>query len=198
MVLKTQAEKLKVRFGSALPSETHENEIISIPGIAGREKKEISIKTLAHIINARVEEIVAQVYFEIRSSGYSNKLIAGIVITGGGSQLKHLKQMAEYNTGLAARIGFPTEHLAKDTKEEYKNPMYATGLGLILKGYEELESNEQLNKKKVDIIIKDNINEQPKTVAALTTDKKEHWWKKLVTVGTKWFEDERVNKDFDR
>ena len=87
-LLKPQAEKLKQSFGSALPNETHENEIISIPGIAGRDRKEISMRTLAHIINARMEEIFAQVYFEIKSSGYANSLNAGIVVTGGGSQLK--------------------------------------------------------------------------------------------------------------
>ncbi len=141
MVLKKQAEKLKVKFGSALPEETHENEIISIPGINGRDKKEISMKMLSNIIHARVEEIFQQVYFEIRSSGYSNKLIGGIVITGGGSMLKHLKQLVEYHTGLSARVGYPTEYIAQNTKEELKNPMYATGIGLIIKGIEEV--NEQ-------------------------------------------------------
>jgi cell division ATPase FtsA len=96
---------------------------------------------LSNIIHARVEEIFQQVYFEIRSSGYSNKLIGGIVITGGGSMLKHLKQLVEYHTGLSARVGYPTEYIAQNTKEELKNPMYATGIGLIIKGIE--EANEQ-------------------------------------------------------
>ena len=151
MVLKKQAEKLKVRFGSALPQENHDNEIISIPGINGRERKEISMHMLAKIINARMEEIIQQVYFEIRSSGYANKLIGGVVITGGGSQLKHLKQLVEYHTGLSARVGYPTEYLAKDTKEDLKNPMYATGMGLIIKGIEELdEQYRYLNKHKTE------------------------------------------------
>ncbi|MBK7150026.1 MAG: rod shape-determining protein [Bacteroidetes bacterium] len=129
-LLKPQAEKLKTNFGSALPNEMHENEIISIPGIGGRDRKEISMRTLAHIVNDRMEEIFAQVYFEIKSSGFANSLNAGIVITGGGSQLKHLKQLVEYTTGgLSARIGFPTAYLSRDNKEEMKHPMFSTGLG---------------------------------------------------------------------
>lgn len=156
MVLKKQAEKLKVRFGSALPQENQENEIISIPGINGRERKEISMQMLAKIINARMEEIVQQVYFEIRSSGYANKLIGGVVITGGGSQLKHLKQLVEYHTGLSARIGLPTEYLAKDTKEDLKNPMYSTAIGLIIEGIKELEDQQRgSNKRKAEILARE-------------------------------------------
>ncbi len=138
-LLRPQAEKLKTNFGSALPNETHENEIISIPGIAGRDRKEISMRTLAHVINARMDEIFQAVYFEIKSSGYANSLNAGIVITGGGSQLKHLKQLVEYTTGLSARIGFPTSYIAKDNKDELKHPMYSTGIGLVLEGYKEFD-----------------------------------------------------------
>ena len=148
-LLRPQAEKLKIAFGSALPAETHENEIISIPGIAGRDRKEISMRTLAHIINARMEEIFAQVYFEIKSSGYANSLNAGVVVTGGGSQLKHLKQLVEYTTGLSTRIGYPAAYLAKNNKEELKNPMYATGIGLLLEGYTQVEEMTEAEKKKL-------------------------------------------------
>jgi cell division protein FtsA len=142
-LLRPQAEKLKTSFGSALPNETHENEIISIPGIAGRDRKEISMRTLAHVISARMEEIFSAVYFEIKSSGYANSLNAGIVITGGGSQLKHLKQLVEYTTGLSARIGFPTSYIAKDNKDELKHPMYSTGIGLVLEGYKEFDQMKE-------------------------------------------------------
>lgn len=147
-MLRNQAEKLKVAFGSALPSETHENEIISIQGIAGRDRKEISMRTLASIINARIEEIFAQVYFEIKSSGYANSLNAGIVITGGGSQLKHLKQLVEYTTGLSARVGYPTALLANSNKDELKHPMYATGLGLVLEGFRQYNDLDEAERRK--------------------------------------------------
>ncbi|MBK7150051.1 MAG: hypothetical protein IPH78_14890 [Bacteroidetes bacterium] len=124
------------------------DEIISIPGIGGRDRKEISMRTLAHIVNARMEEIFAQVYFEIKSSGFANSLNAGIVITGGGSQLKHLKQLVEYTTGgLSARIGFPTAYLSRDNKEEMKHPMFSTGLGLVLEGYKAYDDMKEEQRK---------------------------------------------------
>jgi cell division protein FtsA len=146
-LLRPQAEKLKTSFGSAVPKETHENEIISIPGIAGRDRKEISMRTLAHIISARMEEIFQAVYFEIKSSGYANSLNAGIVITGGGSQLKHLKQLVEYNTVLSARIGFPTSYVAKDNNDELKHPMYSTAIGLVLEGYKEFDDMKETQRR---------------------------------------------------
>jgi cell division protein FtsA len=132
-IIKSQAELLKIKFGSALASENQENEIVSIPGLRGREPKEISVKNLAHIIQARMEEIIDHIYYEIRNSGYEKKLIAGIVVTGGGAQLKHITQLIEYITGMDTRIGYPNEHLAKGA-DEVKSPMYATGVGLVIKG----------------------------------------------------------------
>ncbi len=141
-ILKNQAELLKVKFGSALADKNQENEIVSIPGLRGREPKEISLKNLASIIQARMEEIIELVYQEIRSSGYEKKLIGGIVITGGGAQLKHIVQLVEYLTGMDTRIGYPNEHLAKGA-DELKSPMYATGVGLVIKGFHELERKRQ-------------------------------------------------------
>ncbi len=141
-IIKNQAELLKVKFGSALANESQENEIVSIPGLRGREPKEISIKNLAHIIQARLEEIIEHIYYEIKNSGYENKLIAGMVITGGGSQMKHIGQLFEYVTGMDTRIGYPNEYLANGNAEEITSPMYATGVGLILKGFEKLDKQK--------------------------------------------------------
>jgi cell division ATPase FtsA len=94
-----------------------------------------------------MEEIFSAVYFEIKSSGYANTLNAGIVITGGGSQLKHLKQLVEYTTGLSARIGFPTSYVAKDNKDELKHPMYSTGIGLVLEGYKEFDDMKETQRR---------------------------------------------------
>ena len=136
-VMRNQAEKLKTHFGSALADETKENEIISIPGLRGREPKEISMKNLANIIQARMEEIIEHVYYEIRSSGFEKKLIGGIVITGGGSQLRHINQLFEYITGMDARVGYPNEHIAKASDDDIKSPMYSTGIGLVITGIKE-------------------------------------------------------------
>jgi len=110
-IIRRQAEQLKRKFGAALADQTAPNEIVSIPGLRGRDPKEISVTNLAHIIQARMEEIIEQVYYEIKSSGYENKLIAGIVLTGGGSQLKHITQLFEFMTGFDTRIGYPAEHV---------------------------------------------------------------------------------------
>lgn len=132
-IIKSQAELLKVKFGSALPRDNQENEIVSIPGLRGRPHKEISIKNLAHIIKARMEEIIEHVYYEIKNSGYEKKLIAGIVVTGGGAQMKDIKPLIELVTGMDTRIGYPNEHLAKSS-EDITSPLFATGVGLIMKG----------------------------------------------------------------
>lgn len=137
LIMSKQAEQLKVKFGSALAVETQENEIVSIPGLRGREPKEISVRNLAHIIQARMDEILEHVYYEIKSSGFEKKLIGGIVLTGGGSQLKNLVQLTEFVTGISARVGFPTEHLATGMIEDIKSPTYATGIGLLIRGFEE-------------------------------------------------------------
>jgi len=134
-IIEKQAELLKIKFGSAWPGENKDNEIVSIPGLRGRDPKEITLKNLSKIIHARVQEIIEQVYAEIKNYGHEEqkkKLIAGIVLTGGGSQLKHLKQLVEYITGMDTRIGYPNEHLAGDTDKSMTSPLYATAVGLVM------------------------------------------------------------------
>lgn len=136
-IIERQAEQLKVKFGSAWPGENKETEIVSIPGLRGREPKEISLKRLSQIIHARVSEVIGQVNIEISNYGHvdqKKKLIAGIVLTGGGAQLKHLRQLTEYITGMDTRIGYPDEHLAGGAPEELTSPIYATAVGLVMKG----------------------------------------------------------------
>lgn len=144
-IIKSQAELLKIKFGSALASENQENEIVSIPGLRGRAHKEISVRNLSAIIQARMEEIVEHVYYEIKHSGYEKKLIAGIVVTGGGAQLKHVSQLIEYITGMDTRVGYPNEHLAKGS-EDVTSPLFATSVGLVMKG---LQTLDKQNKKMV-------------------------------------------------
>src|SRR4051794_16323153 len=139
-VLKTQAEQMKVQFGSALSNEAKSNAYITIPGLRGMPAKEISVKNLANIVQARMSEILDFVTYHLKQVGLDNKMLnGGIILTGGGSQLKHLIQLTEYVTGLNARIGLPTEHLASGHIEELAKPTYATCLGLILKGYDDYE-----------------------------------------------------------
>lgn len=151
-IIKKHAEELKVKFGSALSSENREDEVVAIPGLRGRPAKEITLKNLSSIIQARMEEIIEQVYFEIKNSGYEKKLIAGIVLTGGGAELKHISQLTEFITGMDTRIGTPNEHLASDVPDEMASPTYATGIGLVIEGikrsdYEKEYPSEDQTKK---------------------------------------------------
>src|SRR5918993_1140353 len=154
-VLKTQAEQMKVQFGSALANEARSNAFITIPGLRGMQAKEISVKNLANIIQARMSEIMDFVSYHLKQVGLDNKMLnGGIILTGGGSQLKHLIQLTEYITGLNARIGFPNEHLAPGHIEELARPTYSTCIGLILKGYSDYDHNrKQFNNgfKKVQV-----------------------------------------------
>lgn len=145
-IIEKQAELLKVKFGSAWPGENKENEIVSIPGLRGREPKEISLKNLSKIIHYRAVEIIEQVFLEIKNYGHEEqrkKLIAGIVITGGGAQLKHLKQLVEYITGMDTRIGYPNEHLAGDTERETTSPIFSTAVGLLMKSISDQDQKQK-------------------------------------------------------
>ncbi len=146
-VMAKQAEQLKTRFGKAIAEEASPNEIVSIPGIRNRTAKEISVKNLSSIIQARMEEIIEMAHTEIINSGYENRLAGGIVITGGGSQLSCLKQLVEYMTGMDTRIGYPNEHLGKSKMEAVKSPMYATAVGLVLSGFRSLDEREERYKE---------------------------------------------------
>ncbi len=152
-VMEHQAEQLKTKFGRAISEEASPNEIVSIPGLRNRPAKEISVKNLANVIEARMEEIIEMVHTEIITSGYHKKLAAGIVVTGGGSQLTNLGQLFEYMTGLDARIGYPNEHLGKSKVEAVKSPMYATSVGLVLSGFKALDFREMQYMERED---KDN------------------------------------------
>jgi cell division protein FtsA len=195
-VMRNQAELLKTRFGSALAEENKENEIICVPGLRGREPKEISVKNLAFVIQARMEEIIEHVYYEIKSSGYEKKLIAGIVITGGGAQLKHLPQLVEYVTGLDSRVGYPNEHLAKNdvlpkqTYDELKSPMFATGIGLLIKGIQKAEQIEESSRRAGLPEEKIQVAEKSKKSLGL--------FEKILASGAKFIKDDIKDEDYIR
>lgn len=180
-IMKRQAELLKVKFGSALASECQENEIVCIPGLRGRDPKEISVRNLASIIQARMEEIIEHVYYEIKNSGFEKKLIGGIVVTGGGAQLKHITQLFEYITGMDTRIGYPNEHLAPTTLvDNITSPMYATGIGLVIKGFQDSYRNLGTDSD----VLGENAakNHSSKT--------KGSFFEKILTKSRTWFEEE--------
>ena len=172
-IIEKQAELLKIKFGSAWPGENKETEIVSIHGLRGREPKEITLKNLSKIIHARVQEIIEHVYLEIKNYGHETakgKLIAGIVLTGGGSQLKHLRQLVEYITGMDARIGFPNEHLAGDSDETLSSPSYATAVGLLMEGLEH-HTKEGVTEDDVEEIAEGNQEENKQVAQTIKEEK---------------------------
>ena len=155
-ILDKQAELLKIKFGSAMYTEEQDNVMVSIPGLRGREPKEIAVKNLSEIIGARMKEIIDLVYHEIKVSGYESKLMTGIVLTGGGSQVKNLQQLASFITAKETRIGYPNEHLASKSKDLVTSPMFSTGVGLVLKGFEK-KIKDSANKN-----LGNSVDETPK------------------------------------
>lgn len=157
-ILHRQAELLKIQYGMALGDLAPDDKVVTIPGISGREPKEISFKNLAYIIQSRMEEIIDAASFEIESSGFYDKLSAGIVLTGGGSLLKYLPQLVKFKTGLDVRIGYPDQHLAGDLDDDINHPMYSTSVGLLLMGAEIDEQGgntshfEEAKEKEIEII----------------------------------------------
>jgi cell division protein FtsA len=179
-IIEKQAELLKVRFGSAWPGENKDNEIVSIPGLRGREPKEISLKNLSKIIHARVVEIIEQVYAEIKIYGHEDpkkKLIAGIVLTGGGAELKHIKQLVEYITGMDTRIGYPNEHLAGNSDEELSSPLYATAVGLVMNSVRNNTKSAtplvEMKKEEPVAVAVEPVEEEPTLVAEKEVEKTE-------------------------
>ena len=146
VIIEPQARKLKEKFGSALASENKEDAIISIPGLrGGRPPKEISLKNLSGIIQARMEEILENVLYEIKASGYERKLVGGVVLTGGGALLRHVSQLTEFVLHTDTRIGYPNEHLASsENNEPIASPVFATSVGLVMWGLEKEDPIEEV------------------------------------------------------
>lgn len=187
-VLKNQAEALKVKFGSALAEENKENEIVCIPSFHGRPPKEVSVRNLALVIQARVEEIFETVLYEIKASKLEKKLNAGIVITGGGSQLKHLDKLVEFVTGLDTRIGYANEHLGMTTVEEIKSPIYATGVGLVIKGLKGAEERQKVA----------TITDENERTKAEEDIKEGSLLTRIFNNGKKWLYNDDDLKDYEK
>jgi cell division protein FtsA len=193
-IIKNQAELLKVKFGSALASENLDNEIVSIPGLKGRDPKEISMKNLAGIIEARLEEIIMQAKFEITSSGYEKQLIGGIVLTGGGALMRHIVQLTQYLTGMDVRIGYPTEHISSGA-DEVKSPMFATGVGLMISGLS--TGLKKSSKTSNNFSNSEQKNEGSQIEAETTTEIEEEKTEEKKEEKSKQISSFRKNKIFD-
>ena len=183
-IIRRHAEELKVKFGSSLASENRDDEVVAIPGLRGRAPKEITLKNLASIIQARMEEILEHVYYEIKNSGFEKKLIAGIVLTGGGAQLRDINQLAAFTTGMETRIGYPNEHLAMEVSDDIASPMYATGIGLVIEGIKRYET--EIKTKRPD----DNNEESSRKSKKKKGEKQELGSKRFLGIIKDWFEND--------
>ncbi len=187
-VMGQQAEKLKVKFGSALPEEVFDNRIITIPGLKGHEPREISEKNLALIIGARVEEIFDYVLWEIRRSGFERKLIGGIVLTGGGALLAHIEKLVAYQTGMSTRIGVPVEHLAHGYDEAICSPIYSTGIGLLLRGIRTVEARPPKPVKVEQVKTDDEDLNEDSLATVGAHDRNSTWYEQLFRKTKEFFE----------
>jgi cell division protein FtsA len=173
-IIQKQAELLKTKYGSAWPGENKETEIVSIPGLRGREPKEITLKKLSQIIHARVKEILEQCHSELKNYGLEDRkkqLIAGIVMTGGGANLKHIRQLTEYTTGMDVRIGYSNEHISGNKSDVLSSPEYATAIGLLMRGFElniaVSETKEEVQEKNNDLTTKPPVFIENENFASL-------------------------------
>lgn len=207
-IIEKHAEQLKVKFGSALPEDASKNTFVTIPGLHGRPDKEISLHTLAQIIKARVEEILEMVNTELKAYGayeQRKKLIAGIVLTGGGSNLKHIRQLCNYITGLDSRVGLANEYIANDKNQILKKPEYATSIGLLMeslyirdkksrqvenetKEQEEVKT-EDTTQEKEGVDIAENIQKPQEKVIVQEEDKKLTFGQRLIEKFKKFLEE---------
>ena len=191
-VMQPQAEKLKVKFGSALAKEVFDNRIITIPGLKGRDHKEISEKNLARIIQARMEEVLDYVLWEIRRSGYERKLIGGVVLTGGGALMAHAEQLTELHTGMSCRIGVPVELLAHGYQERVNSPIYSTAIGLLLRGLQDLDPSKAPVEEE-----KKSGPDDTREPSNVSEEKGPSWFDNVFRKTKEWFEAE-PDMDFNK
>ncbi len=142
-ILQKHAEELKLKYGSAFGDLADPNKVVVLNTAPGREQREISFRTLAQIIQARMTEIIDMAMFEVENSGFEDKLNGGIVITGGGALLQHLPQLFNYKTGMETHVGYPGRYLGENSPEHLNDPIYSTGIGLLLQGFQWLEDSVQ-------------------------------------------------------
>lgn len=192
-IMEKQAEELKIQYGSAIAEKKQENTIISLEGLKGREEKEFSLYKLNSVIEARTEEILHAVMFQIESAGIKDKLSGGIVITGGGSLLTNLKQLAAFITSNDIRIALPTEYIEGPYSDIINKPQFSTAVGLIMTG-------DAYNNLEIEKSIYDNLNKNHNTEeleVQIEAEKKEI--KKDNTQNTKLLEKlkSRMAKLFD-
>jgi cell division protein FtsA len=143
MALRTptkDAEDIKERYGCALSQLADPQDMVEVPGLGERDPRQLSRKTLAEVIEPRVEELYSLVQTELRRSGYEELLSSGVVITGGSSVMQGMVELGEEIFHMPVRVGYPAYHGA--LAEAVRHPRHSTGLGLLLSGMQQLRNRE--------------------------------------------------------
>ena len=141
-----QAEELKQKYGCAVAEFTTESETIEVAGVGGRAPRELSRKALAEIVEPRYVELFELVKAEIQRNGFDGKIPAGIVLTGGTSKIEGVVELAESIFQTSVRIGVPENF--KGMESVLKNPIYATSLGLLGYGFDQLKQGIALEQNR--------------------------------------------------
>jgi len=131
------AEDIKVKHGCALRQLADPREVVEVPGVDGREPRQLSVQTLAEVLEPRVVELYELVLNELRRSGMEEMIASGIVITGGSAMMRGMVELGEEVFHMPVRMGLP--RYVGGLSEVVSNPRYATGVGLVLMGKQQLE-----------------------------------------------------------
>ena len=148
----SKAEDIKKNSGCALMDMVGANEMVEVHGVGGRNPKMLPRRILAGIIQPRMKELLEFVYREIKASGYDDIIPAGVVITGGTSMLYGISELTEDIFGVQARIGYPKE--VKGLFNRVKDPSFATGVGLVLRGAKQHGTNSTIKSNQLPMIFK--------------------------------------------
>ncbi|MES2552471.1 MAG: cell division protein FtsA [Pseudomonadota bacterium] len=135
------AEEIKVKHGCSLRQLAEPREMVEVPGVDGREPRQLSVQTLAEVIEPRVVELYEFVLSELRRSGMEEMIASGIVITGGSSMMRGMVELGEEIFHMPVRLGLP--RYVGGLSEVVSNPRYATGVGLVLMGKQQVERHLQ-------------------------------------------------------
>lgn len=161
------AEEIKIKHGVALRQLANPEELIEVPGVGEREPRSLSTQTLASVIEPRYEELFSLVLQELRHSGYEGRIGAGIVLTGGSSKMRGVRELAEEVFHMPVRIGMPRN--IGGLRGEVENPIHSTGVGLLLYGMAQQAYG--------------NKRGYTSTPALGAISAEEGWWQRLKT----WF-----------
>ncbi len=135
------AEEIKIKYACALSQLANPDETIEVPSVGDRPPRRLARQTLAEIVEPRFEELFGLIRDELRRSGFEELIAAGVVITGGSAKMEGAVELAEEVFHMPVRLGSP--QYVNGLMDVVRNPIHATGVGLLLYGYENIARRNQ-------------------------------------------------------